>query len=86
MESTFVLRRDELNTEFIEVIKTLFKNQQELQITVTASHDFGLNEPESADAYWARLKKAAANVESRTQVVEVTEDELDDMTKRLLQK
>jgi hypothetical protein len=86
MESTFVIRRDELNIEFIEIIKTLFKNQQELQITVTASQDFGLNEPEDKEAYWTRLKKAASNVESRTQVVEVSENDLDEMAKRLLQK
>lgn len=86
MESTFVLRRDELNADFIEIIKNLFKNQQELQITVTAPEDFGLNKSESKEAYWERLKKAAANVESRTQVVEITEGELDELAGRMLQK
>ncbi|MCP1385960.1 hypothetical protein [Runella salmonicolor] len=86
MESTFVLRRDELTSEFIEIIKALFKNQEELQITVTASQDFGLNQPEDREAYWARLKNAAANVESRTEVVEISEVELDDLANRFLQK
>lgn len=86
MESTFVLRRDELNADFIEIIKRLFKNQQELQITITAPEDFGLNNSESEEAYWERLKKAASNVESRTQVVEISEGELDELADRMLQK
>ncbi|MFN8344695.1 MAG: hypothetical protein U0X91_06815 [Spirosomataceae bacterium] len=86
MESTFVLRRDELNADFIEIIKSLFKNEQELQITITAPEDFGLNKPESKEVYWERLKKAAANVESRTQVVEITDTELDALADRMIQK
>ena len=86
MEPTFVLRRDELTIEFIEVIKNLFKDEEELQITVIASEDFGLNQPEDRNAYWARFKKAAANVESKTQIVEISEIELDDLAHRMLQK
>ena len=65
MESTFVLRRNELTNDFVETIKTLFKNQEELQITVTASQDFGLNKIEDSELYWKRLNKAANNVEQR---------------------
>jgi len=86
VEPTFVLRRDELTIEFIEVIKNLFKDEEELQITVIASEDFGLNQPEDRNAYWARFKKDDANVESKTQIVEISEIELDDLAHRMLQK
>ena len=86
MESTFVLRRSELTSDFIETIKTLFKNQEELQITVTASQDFGLNKVEDSELYWKRLNKAAHNVELRNEVVEMSETELDEFAADLLKK
>lgn len=86
MESTFVLRRSELTSDFIETIKSLFKNQEELQITVTASQDFGLNKIEDSELYWKRLNKAAHNVESRNSVVELSETELDEFAADLLKK
>ena len=86
MESTFVLRRNELTNDFVETIKTLFKNQEELQITVTASQDFGLNKIEDSELYWKRLNKAANNVEQRNNVVEMSETELDEFAIDLLKK
>jgi hypothetical protein len=74
MESTFVVRQEELTSEFLDIIKALFRNREELQITVSATEDFGLNKPESRQEYFARLEKAANNLENR---VEMTEDELD---------
>ena len=64
METTFTLRRDELDAEFLETLKLLFKNSRELTLTVSTAEDFGLTQPETRDAYFARLAKAAENLSS----------------------
>jgi cell fate (sporulation/competence/biofilm development) regulator YlbF (YheA/YmcA/DUF963 family) len=77
METTFILRREELDAEFLESVKKLFRNHRELQITITTSTDFGLNAPETREAYFQRLEAAARNLEKGENQVVMTEEELD---------
>lgn len=76
METSFVLKKEELNMDFIESIKKLFKKNQELQITISASEDFGLTAKESQKAYFVRLEKAKDNFE-KGNVIAFSEDEFD---------
>lgn len=79
MESTFVINREDLNSEFIELIKKLFANSAQLQITITSSEDFGLLKKENNDEYLKRLQKAAADMEKGENIVRISEAELDEM-------
>ncbi len=84
METTFTIRKDELDNEFLESLKKLFKNARELQITVTSSTDFNLTNSESAVDYIVRLEKAAQNLEAGHNKVVMTAEQFDDFTLNLL--
>jgi hypothetical protein len=84
METTFTLRKDELDADFLESVKRLFRNNQELQITITSATDFGLTQPETKDAYFARLEQAARNLEVGQNQIVMTDDDFDAFSLRLL--
>jgi hypothetical protein len=84
METSFTLRKDELDTEFLESVKRLFRNARELQITITSATDFDLTRTETREAYIARLEQAAANLEAGQNQVIMTDDEFDAFSLRLL--
>ncbi|MCY7350120.1 MAG: hypothetical protein LH606_05575 [Cytophagaceae bacterium] len=86
METTFTLRRDELDAEFLESVKKLFRNHRELQITISASTDFGLNAPESRQEYFQRLEKAVENLEKGQDQVILNEEEFDTFSLNKLSK
>ncbi|GAB4043590.1 hypothetical protein [Spirosoma jeollabukense] len=84
METTFTIRKDELDNEFLESLKRLFKNDRELHITVTSATDFNLTQPESTAEYIARLEKAAQNLEAGRNKVTMTNEQFDDFSLNLL--
>ena len=84
METIFTLRKDELDDEFLESIKRLFKNARELQITVSSATDFDLTKPESLSEYITRLEKAAQNLETGHNRIVMTDEQFDDLTLNLL--
>ncbi len=79
MESTFILKREDLNDDFLDSVKKLFSNSKKLQITITTSEDFGLLNHESPDLYFERLIKAAEDVKNNTNLVKISDAELDEM-------
>ncbi|GAB2554616.1 hypothetical protein [Spirosoma areae] len=84
METTFTLRKDELDTEFLESVKRLFKNARELQITISSATDFDLTKSESPSEYITRLEKAAHNLATGNNRVVMTDEQFDDFTLNLL--
>lgn len=79
MESTFILKQEDLNSDFLEAIKKLFSKSRQLQITINTSEDFDLLKPETSKAYLERLKKAAEDIEKNKNLVSIPESELDEM-------
>ncbi len=79
MESTFIIKREDLNKDFIDVIKKLFSQSKQLQITINTSEDFGLLHQESGYTYLQRLKKAAEDMEHKRSIVKIPDSELDKM-------
>lgn len=86
METTFTLRREELDSEFLNTIRQLFRNSRELQITISTAEDFGLTRRESREEYVARLTKAAQNLATESGRVVMTEAEFDDFSSDILLK
>ncbi len=80
METTIVLRKEELNNEFIEGIKKIFKNYNKLQITVSNSDDKNDFFPESKDNYFSRLEQASKDVNLGNKIT-FLESEFDELTK-----
>lgn len=79
MESTFIIKSEDLNNDFLDSIKKLFSKSRQLQITITASEDFGLFKHESSAAYFERLVKAAEDVSNKQNLVNISDAELDEM-------
>ncbi|MCU7693894.1 hypothetical protein ACFSPU_01180 [Haoranjiania flava] len=75
----FFLKPEELNADFIALIKKLFKNSRQLQISIAASEEFGLLEKESREKYSERISKAAADMDAGKNTVTIDEEELDNM-------
>jgi hypothetical protein len=86
METIFTLRQEELDSEFLNTIKQLFRNSRELQITISTAEDFGLTRRESREEYVARLTKAAQNLATESGRVVMTEAEFDDFSSDILLK
>lgn len=84
METTFTLRKDELDNDFLESVKRLFRNARELQITISSATDFGLTQPETKESYFARLEQAARNLEAGQNQIVMSDDDFDAFSLRLL--
>ena len=79
MKSTFIIKMEDLNSEFLEAIKKLFSKSHQLQITINTSEDFYLLRTETSKGYLDRLKNAAEDVEKNENLVTISESELDEM-------
>ena len=73
MRTHIVLKKEELNQDLLNHIKGLFKDTNELEISIAASEDFNLHQEESQDQYFDRLKKAMKEVENNK--ISFSEDE-----------
>ena len=65
MRTHIVLKKEELNQDLLDHIKSLFKNADELEISIAASDDFDLNQKETQKEYVDRLEKAMNEVENK---------------------
>ena len=65
MRTHIVLKKEELNQDLLDHIKSLFKNADELEISIEASEDFDLNQKETQEEYVDRLEKAMNEVENK---------------------
>lgn len=82
METTFIVQQNDLNQEFLDAIKKLFKHKRQLQITITESEDFGLFQTETPQAYIERLERCMAEMQQPTHTITLSEAELDDFVLR----
>ena len=83
METLLKIKVSDLDVDFINAIKTLFKKDSEIEITVSSATDFGLNKTETKEEYIARIIKAAKNVENG-HIVYFTDNELAELNKQLI--
>ena len=84
METTIRIRNNELTSDFLEKIKALFKNDEELEISISSVSDFGLTKKEGREAYIKRVNRAIKNLEAKKGEVSLTENEFEKLSKDLL--
>ena len=73
MYTTYRLKANDLNSQFLESLKTLFRDQ-EVEITVSAVDETTYLLRSEANSL--RLREAIANIEAGTNLVEVSMDDL----------
>ena len=82
METVFSLKVSELNNDLIKVIKSLFKNDREVKITVNSSNIPESNKPETKEEYFAQIDKAIENIE-KGKGITFTWEEFNNLAKKL---
>ncbi len=75
MNTSFTLSLSELDENFLNTIKTVFKNEREIIVNISGIDDFELNKPESNKKYISRLLKAKENLKNGKGIA-YTESEL----------
>jgi hypothetical protein len=85
MEAILKIKIADLDNDFIKAIKSLFKNDREIEITVSSANDFGLLKAETKEEYISRIKKAAKNVVNGN-TVSFTEKKFDKLNEQLIGK
>lgn len=79
METTFVINREELDSNFLESLRKLFKHQKQLQISVSVPEDFNLLQAEKPDQYLARLEICLNDYNSGVNTLAFSESDLEDI-------
>lgn len=79
METTIIIKTEDLNSNFLNAIKKLFSNSRQLQITINSSEDFDLLKPETSKEILERLKKAVEDAAKNKNLVRISDSELDEM-------
>lgn len=80
METVFRVNIAELNVNFLEIIKSLFGREREVEIAVSAPKR--TSKKEDSKAYFLRLKKAKENAE-KGNLISFTPKELEAFSKKL---
>jgi hypothetical protein len=83
MESTFILRKDQLDNKFLEGIKNIYKDSKLIQIIVRESEDFDLFQSETNLQYLERLENAVQELK-KGEKIEFTEEQFETLTADLL--
>ncbi len=84
METIIRVKPNELTLDLFKKIKDLFKNEKELEISISTVSDFGLNKNEGREEYVKRVNKAIKNLEHNKNTISLTEREFENLTDDLL--
>ncbi len=84
MNTSFTLSLSELDQNFLNTIKTIFKKEREIVISITSINDFELNKPETNENYIKRVLKAKKNLQAGKGLV-FTETELNKLYSNTVQ-
>jgi hypothetical protein len=84
METVIRIRSNELTPDFLNKIKALFNNEEELEISISPVSDFGLNKKESREEYVNRVNNAIRNLDKQTSNVSLSDSDFENLTNDLL--
>jgi len=83
METIFRIKTSELTPDFIDKIKTFFKNDEAIEISISSVSDFGLTKKEAKLEYEDRVNKAIKNLDTDKDTISFSEDEFESMVNDL---
>jgi hypothetical protein len=84
MEATIRIKPQELTVELLDKIKSLFKNEEALEITIAPVRRFEMIANEPQEEYIARVNRAIENLESGKESITFSENEFDALANDLL--
>jgi hypothetical protein len=65
METIFRIKPNELTIDFLDKVKSLFNNEEVIEISISPISDFGLTKKEGKKGYEDRVNKAINNLEGK---------------------
>ena len=83
METIFRIKTSELTPDFIDKIKTFFKNDEAIEISISSVTDFGLTKKEGNKGYEDRVNRAIKNLDTDKDTISFSEDEFESMVNDL---
>ena len=83
METIFRIKPNELTLDFLDKVKTLFGNEEVIEISISPVSDFGLTKKEDKKTYEDRVNRAIKNLEGHKDTVSFSEDEFESLTNDL---
>ena len=83
METIIRIKPSELTPDFIDKIKTFFKNDEAIEISISSVSDFGLTKKEAKLEYEDRVNKAIKNLDTDKDTISFSEDEFESMVNDL---
>jgi len=79
METVIRIKPSELTPDFIDKVKTLFKDDKAIEISISSVSDFGLTKKEGKKVYENRVNKAIKNLEDNRDTISFSEDEFESL-------
>jgi len=86
METVFRLKATELNLDFLNAIKSLFKKEEEIEVLISSKLGFSVLKTETQVECNARIEKAFNNLKRKRNIVSFTGEEFNALTQKLLKK
>ncbi|HET6559331.1 MAG TPA: hypothetical protein VFG54_18550 [Prolixibacteraceae bacterium] len=83
METIFRIKPDELTIDFLDKLKTLFQNEEAIEISISSLSDFGLTKKEDKKEYQSRVNKAIKNLEENKNTISFSENGFDTLANDL---
>lgn len=84
MEATIRIKPQELTVELIEKVRSLFMNEEALEITIAPIRRFEMIANEPQEEYMARVNKAIDNLEAGKDSIAFPEKAFDSLAADLL--
>lgn len=79
METIFRIKPSELTLDFLDKVKTLFRNEEAIEISISSVSDFGLTKKEDKKGYKDRVTRAIKNLEENKDTISFSEDEFESL-------
>ena len=79
MDTIFRIKPSELTLNFLDKLKTLYRNEEVIEISISSVSDFGLTKKEGRKGYEDRVTKAIKNLEGNKDIVSLSEDEFESL-------
>jgi len=86
MDTIFRIKSSDLNLDFLNAIKSLFKNDEEIQLQISSQSDFSVIKHETQAEANLRIEKSFNNLKKKRNIVSLTGDEFLLLSQKFMNK
>lgn len=86
METVFRIKATDLNLNFLNALKSLFKKDEEIELQISSRRSFGVLKAETQTECNTRIEKSFNNLKMKKNIVTFTGKEFETFTQMLIKK